>query len=117
MCLARGVSPDALLPKYIKRYDIIRYDGRFIVPENGFLLKDLMAIGTTYSFKWYLSDVDNIYEFGCGTGRYLLTLSDLFPGKRLVGLDWAEPSMKLLQLLKESGRNIEGIKFDKMAPS
>ena len=117
LCLRQGVSLEALKPKYVKPYMLIRYNGHFIAPENPFLLDDLMSIATTYSFTTYFAAAVHIYEFGCGTGRYLFELSDLFPDKELFGLDWTESSQKILQLIADTGRNVRGIKFDMLSPS
>ena len=117
LCMSQGISPDSLRPQYVKPYEILRFNGQFIVPDDRFLLEDLLSIATTYSFKRYLYDVENIYEFGCGTGRYLLTLSDLFSDKELTGLDWAEPSMKILEMLANTGRKVKGAVFDMLDPA
>lgn len=117
LCLSQGVSKDSLKPKYVKSFPRIRYNGRFIAPENPFLVDDLLTIATTYSFVKYLADVRYIYEFGCGTGRYLFELSELFPHKQLFGLDWTESSQKILNLIAGTGRNVQGIRFDMLNPS
>ena len=117
LCLRQGVSLEALKPKYIKPYALLRYNGHFIAPENPFLLDDLISIATMYSFTTYLADAEHIYEFGCGTGRYLFELSELFSDKELFGLDWTESSQKILQLIADTGRNVQGLKFDMLSPS
>jgi hypothetical protein len=64
-------------------------------------------------FAAFLRDRAHIVEFGCGTGINLLLLTELCPGTRLVGCDWATPSQKILaQMARESGKAIEGYRFN-----
>jgi len=116
MCLLQGVSADTLKPKYVRPYTRIRYNGDFITPENPFLNDELLSIATSYSFRKYLAGTERIYEFGCGTGRYLFELSDIFPQKSLVGLDWTDSSKKILQRMAQTGRHVKGIHFDMLNP-
>lgn len=117
LCLSQGVSIESLKPGYVRPFERMRYDGDIIAPEDPFLLDELFSIVTTYSFETYLSSVENVYELGCGTGRYLFVLSEIFPEKRLFGLDWTEASQKILKLVAQTGRNVEGIRFDMLNPS
>jgi hypothetical protein len=116
-CLARGVSLAALKPKYVKPYALIRYHGDFVIPENPFLVDDLLSLAISFAFAKYLAEFNPIYEFGCGSGRYLFELSNLFPDKNLVGLDWTEASQKVLKLIAATGRSVEGVRFNMLQPA
>ena len=70
-CLSAGVSWETLKPKYIKQFDIVRYNGDFVAPLMPDFVDELFSIVLTFAFEKYLAPVDNVYEFGCGTGRYL----------------------------------------------
>ena len=59
-----------------------------------------------------------VLEAGCGTGRHLRALSERFPDKDLVGLDWTAASIELLALLAtRERRRLRGVRFDMLAPA
>ena len=43
-------------------------------------------------FEKHLSEVDAIYEFGCGTGHNLFRAHEVNPTAKIHGLDWAKSS-------------------------
>jgi len=64
-----------------------------------------------------LENVDNIYEFGCGSGHNLEFLHKLYPAKKLVGLDWSQSAVDLVNLFSEEiSPNISGKIFDFFVP-
>lgn len=64
-------------------------------------------------FAEFLRGQKHIVEFGCGTGINLLLLTKLLPEAKLVGCDWAKPSLELLaRMAQETGRPIEGYQFN-----
>jgi len=70
-----------------------------------------------YLFKKYLHPVDHIYEFGCGTGYNLVIMAQLFHEKNLIGLDWADSSVKLADAIASAyGFNLYGHRFDFFEP-
>ena len=115
-CQEQNLSRETLRPQYVKPFDIIRYDGRFIKPANPFLFQELQEISLDHLFEQTLVDYDHVYEFGCGTGRNLFRLAELFPKKYLHGFDWTQATVDLLQLMASKGLNIDGQKFDMLHP-
>jgi len=115
-CVAQGVSWQALVPSYIKFFPYVRYRGDFIAPEGASFVDELFAVVLAYAFEKYLGDAQRIYEFGCGTGRYLLMLSEMYPETALTGLDWTEASMKIIELMQQKGIHIQGRRFDMLNP-
>lgn len=111
-------SVEALKPKYFRESRFLRFNNELIVPDNLNLEYDLFVLSRYIIFSKYLSVYKNIYEFGCGSCQNLLMLSDVFPSKKLYGLDWAEPSIKIAKKLSETlDRNIEAFIFDMLNPS
>ena len=107
-----------LKPKYFRPSKFFRYDNKLIIPENNDIEYDLFALSRYIIFNKYLSGYEDIYELGCGSCHNLLILSDMFPSKRLYGLDWAKPSAKIAQSLGEAlNRNVQGFVFDMLNPS
>ena len=108
---------EALVPKYITKNHWKRLYHEFISPSDVNFEVSFYNIYRTFLFKRYLSQFDPIYEFGCGTGYNLYLLGELFPEKKLFGLDWAQNSVDLVQLIgKKKDRNMQGARFDFFEP-
>ena len=107
-----------LLPKFIRKGKPIRFRGKFIAPEDPNFESNFVEVIREAVFQKYFSDSKSIWEFGCGTGLNLVHLSKIFPKKQLVGLDWALPSIHILEELSKSlGLNLKGQLFDIFNPS
>ncbi len=112
-----GNDPETLLPKFVRKGQVMRMQGSFILPSNPDFETAMVKVMRDVLFRKYFSGVRSVFEFGCGTGLNLLHLSKLFPGKPLCGLDWAESSCNIVdQLAKAQGINLRGIKFDMFTP-
>jgi hypothetical protein len=109
---------DDLIPKYFGKSTINRLRQHFIrAISKDFDLNMLRAIEARV-FTEYLSNHQNIYEFGCGTGHNLLFLRKINPTCALVGLDWANSSQETLSLLSQTLKDekISGKNFDYFSP-
>lgn len=116
--LQSGIALEKLKAKYFRGSKFFRYDNKLIIPENNDIEYDLFVLSRYIIFSKYLSGYKNIYEFGCGSCQNLLMLSEMFPSKKIYGLDWVEPSVKIAKKLSETlDRNIEGFLFDMLNPS
>lgn len=112
------INLQKLKAKYFRGSKFFRYDNKLIIPENHDIEYDLFVPARYIIFSKYLSAYENIYEFGCGSCQNLLMMSEMFPSKKLYGLDWVEPSINIAQKLSETmGKNIEGFIFDMLNPS
>ena len=68
-------------------------------------------------FTKYFNGTDNIYEFGSGSGFNLITLSDIFPDKKLFGLDFSKNAIKIVNKVSEMNKlKIESLYFDIINP-
>ncbi len=109
---------EALKPNYFRDSRFLRFNKKLIVSDNLSLEYDLFVLSKYLIFSKYLSEHENIYEFGCGSCQNLLMLSEMFPSKKVYGLDWVEPSVKIAKKLCETlDKNIEGFIFDMLNPS
>lgn len=107
----------SLMPKYIKPFRPIRLDGRYVIPLDGDFALNYQTAFFSWIFSKYLRDVDSVYEFGCGTGFNLILLAQMFPGKKMCGLDWIPASKKILDLLaKKVGFPVKGRTFNMLKP-
>lgn len=112
-----GYDINELVPKFIRPNQPIRMFGDYVMPINSEFELYFYKIFRLWLFREYLARFDTVYEFGCGTGFNLVELAKLYPQKNLHGLEWVEPSVEILRLLRErSGYNITGHLFDMFSP-
>lgn len=106
-----------LMPKYIKSFRPIRLNGKYVIPlDNDFELNYPTAF-FSWIFSKYLRDADSVYEFGCGTGFNLILLAQMFPEKKLYGLDWIPASKKIIDLVaKKNSYSIKSGVFNMFKP-
>jgi len=112
-----GYDLDALIPRFIRPNQPIRFNRNYIMPSNPMFELDYFRVFRLWLFKKYLKDVDSIYEFGCGTGFNLVELAQLYPEKKLYGLDFVPASVDLVNKIGEVyAWKITGHLFDMTAP-
>ena len=65
-----------------------------------------------------MKDIDNIYEFGAGTGYNLVLGAQYFPDKNFYGSDFVQSAVDLINLVaKEKNINLKGNLFDMINPN
>lgn len=105
-----------LVPKFVKDLPI-RFQGSFINPESNSFETDFVTVLRYYLFTKYFNKINTLYEFGAGTGLNLVAASEVFPKMKLVGLDWANSSVEIINSLKEElNINVIGKRFDLFNP-
>jgi hypothetical protein len=112
-----GYDLKNLVPKYFKKNVPVRLFSDYVQPADPDFVLNCTRLFRSWLFKKNLSSVDVIYEFGCGPATHLAYLANLYPGKELVGLDWASSSQKIIKLLADHrGLKITGRGFDFFHP-
>lgn len=109
----------SLFPKFYTARDnkYFRLGGKFIKVKNSKFEIKMLDIYRNWYFKKYFSSVDNIYEFGAGTGHNLIELSKIFPEKKLFGSDFVSSSVKILKLISKRKKiNLKSFNFDMINP-
>ena len=101
-----------LSPHYFGKYPVNRLNGKFVIALSKDYEKQKLYQVIDSVFKKYLKKTTTIYEFGCGTGHNLLRISAINKEAKLIGLDWAESSQKILEEI-----NIEAHNFDFFKPN
>lgn len=105
---------DALTPKYIRPSQYLRLDGQFIEPVDPMFEANWFKLFRAWFARRFLSKFDAIYEFGCGSGHNVAWLAQEFPDKKIVGLDWAQASVDILEALRMP--NLYSAHFDFFKP-
>lgn len=112
-----GYDLKALVPKYIRSNQPIRFMQKYILPHAPEFELQFFDVYRQWLLKTYLNDVDNCYEFGCGTGFNLVALAKLFPKMKLYGLDFVKSSYDLVNdIAKAYSFNLKGYLFNMIEP-
>ena len=108
---------DALTPKYVRPNMPVRLFRRLAQPVEPQFEANWRRVYQQYLFRTYFADCKRIYEFGCGSGGHVSVLAQMYPDKKIVGLDWAEPSCEIVNNMHRlRGWNTEGRLFDFYKP-
>jgi SAM-dependent methyltransferase len=123
--LASAESSDVefeLLPKYFGKSNFVRIGGVHVSsPSSDKLESELLSVLVDslvlFVKQTYLAE--SVYEFGCGTGHHLVRLRRIMPEAKLVGLDWAESSQKILAQISRNLKDpaLVGENFDFFSPN
>lgn len=112
-----GYDIDKLFPKYFKKNVPVRLNRNYVMPIHEDFVLNVTKLFRSCLYHRYFQEVENIYEFGCGSASNLAYLASIYPQKKLYGFDWAEPSQQIIRLLAQHyGWPIQGICFDFFHP-
>jgi hypothetical protein len=90
-------NKSAITPKFIRPGNIIRLGGHFVRPSNPFFERDYAKLLQYYVYDNFITDdIENVYEFGCGSGFNLLNLAAIKPELNLYGSDFVNSSVELV---------------------
>lgn len=113
----KGYDLNELIPRFIRLNQVIRLNRQYVMPSNPNFELDYFSVFRLWLFRKYLTDMDAVYEFGCGTGFNLVALAQLYPEKRLYGFDFVPSSRDVVNKIGEVyGWNIRGRLFDMTTP-
>jgi len=108
---------EALAPKYVRANTPVRLYRRFAQPVDAHFERNWRRVYQEWLFRTYFDDCDRIFEFGCGSGGHVAALAQMFPDKKIVGLDWVESSCEIVNNMRSlRGWNTEGRLFDFCRP-
>jgi hypothetical protein len=113
----KGFALENLVPRFIRPEPIVRLNRDYVCACNPKVEFHFHDVVRRWLFLQYMADGEAVYEFGCGSGYNLVTFSEIHPTMRLVGLDWAESSVKLVNLIAKTHQlNLQGVRFDLFHP-
>lgn len=88
-------------PAFLDHGTVFRCAGRFVTApvdtEKRFFIELKRRL-----FREYLSDVEGVAEFGCGSGHNLKQYGEQYPGKQLQGYDWTPSSVALVRRIPDA---------------
>lgn len=115
----KTLNLNALTPKYHTKQTISRFNRNIISHSGGDFDLKLHELFVDSVLMEYLSEYQNIFEFGCGTGYHVFRLNEMLPNKNWTALDWSKSSQKLINLVceKMSLSNIFSENFDYFNPN
>lgn len=108
----------ALLPGYFEKSDVLRFNQEWVLPGQSNAESQILGIIVQSFALIVLDSCESIYEFGCGTGSNLISLREVLPSTKLIGLDWAESSNLLVSEVAaiRQDPNMKALNFDFFAP-
>lgn len=107
----------ALEPSFISATPYLRLSGDYAAPVDPRFESNYYRVLRAWLFRKYLRDARDVYEFGCGSGFTLAGLARLMPDCRLVGLDWAQPAVDLINRVADRHRlKLSARRFDFFHP-
>lgn len=113
-----GDENSSLVPKFIRPGAPIRWMQRYVRTEDPLFELNYVKILRSWFANRFFSQVENIYEFGCGTGFNLLEISKIFPQKNFFGSDFVQSSVEIVQTLASKHNPIKaGQVFDMLRPN
>ena len=108
---------NSLKPKFVRDGLVKRFKGEYIIPRNPEFESVFFSLIRRAVYEKYFSSCDSIYEFGAGTGHNLIAFRKFDSNKKLIGTDWSEKAVSLMQELnKIDEMKIEAFMFDMFKP-
>jgi len=101
--LNKGLSSKTLLPYYYRNgVSVMRYKGKFILPEDeNFETKFLSIIQLVLSTK-YFKNYDNIYELGSGPCHNTFEFALRTKNKNFFTTDWVKSSLEIATIIEKN---------------
>jgi len=108
----------SIVPKFIRPNKVIRLNGKFCNTVNPFFERDFAKVIQLHLYhKHITSNIEEVHEFGCGSGFNLVNLADIRPGLRLHGSDFVESSVNLIkELASHYNLNLKSQQFNMLEP-
>jgi hypothetical protein len=107
----------ALMPKFIRKNQPIRFMGEYILPEEEHFEHVYFNIYRTWLFERTFSEYDSFYDIGCGSSYNLIKLCSMFPDKKVYGFDFVQSSVDIVgDLVEKHSFNAQGGLFNMIEP-
>lgn len=118
MYINSNFDEESLTPKFIRAGNPVRLNKQFVFPEDQNFELNFIEIYRQWFIENYMNEVENVYEFGCGTGHNLLHVNRVYPNLFLYGSDFVESSVNLINKIgSHKDINIRGDLFNMLEPN
>lgn len=115
--LEKNYDINELIPKYYRPGQVLRIYRNYATTYDPSFEFNFFTVFRLWLFRKYLKDAESVYEFGCGPGHNLVALAELYPEKKIHGLDWVIASRDLVNKIAEVHKyNITARLFDMFSP-
>ena len=111
---------ESLTPKFYtaRENKFFRLNGELIKSHTPNFEIEMVNLFRNWYFKKYFKNIENIYEFGAGTGHNMVELAKIFPNKKLFASDFVSSSVNLLKLVSKRRKiNMKSFKFNMAKPN
>ena len=113
-----GYDISHLIPKFIRPGNPIRWQRRYVIPTDPWFELNYIQVLRQHIFEFYFSDCDSLYEFACGTGHNLVAASKVLPNVSLIGTDFVQSSVDIIEhLASKLSLELSGYLFDMKTPN
>jgi hypothetical protein len=110
-------SPSKLVPKFIRSNQPARLNRNYVLPTDPNFELHYVEVLREWLFREFFAEIDEVHEFGCGTGFNLISLATIYPDKKLFGSDFVPASVEIVSKIAEKMRlRISTRLFDMMSP-
>jgi hypothetical protein len=109
----------ALIPKYVRTFArFFRVKGKIVYSQNYKFILELQEIIHLIIVNHYLKNIENIYEFGAGSGNVISRLmKNLNRNLNFFAADWSQVSILILKKIKIKKKTINSFIFDFFNPN
>ncbi|MBC7907743.1 MAG: hypothetical protein H7Y60_13505 [Rhodospirillaceae bacterium] len=107
----------SLDPPFMGATPVLRLGGDYARPDMAAFETHWFRVLRRWLLNKYLVGARRVCEFGCGSGFNLVTLAQMSPATELVGLDWSQSVVDLMNRIgRGHGFNLTGRRFDFFNP-
>jgi len=111
-------SDEALVPKFVRPGKPVRWFKNYYHSKNDNFELSYIKVLRHFIVSKYFADVQNIYEFGAGTGFNLIHANKIFPDKNLIGTDFVQPAVDLMNEIGATrGIPLQSSLFNMLTPT
>ena len=112
-----GGNIKELTPRFVRAGQPVRWQRKYFQPKSDNFEMAYIEILRHFIIENYFSKVSSIYEFGAGTGFNLVHASQIRPEIELIGTDFVQPAVDLInEVGVKLGINLTSSIFDMMRP-
>jgi hypothetical protein len=112
-----GGDVKELTPRFVRAGLPVRWQGKYVQPKSDNFELAFIEILRHHIVEHYFAKVASIYEFGAGTGFNLVHANQIKPEIDLVGTDFVQPAVDLINEVGiRLGINLTSSIFDMMRP-